>query len=107
RLELQIGIIHADDRVVSDYILNRDRGVTHLHDLAVEGAVREGVNAEVNILVNRNRTNVSFGDVGVDLHFRQVIGDGENDRRLQTGGNGLPDIDAAGDHLAIHRRFNR
>src|SRR5205807_9534518 len=45
RFEFEIGIIHADDRVVSDYVLNRDRGVTHLHDLAVKGAVRERINA--------------------------------------------------------------
>jgi hypothetical protein len=73
----------------------------------VKGAARERINAEVDILIYRYRTDVSFGDVGVDLHFREIIRDRKNHRRLQTGRDRLSDVDAAGDHLAVHRRCNR
>ena len=34
--------------------------------------------------------DVRFGDVGVDLHFRQVIGDREDDRRLKLAATVCP-----------------
>ena len=51
--------------------------------------------------------DVRLGHVGVDLHFREVIRDRENDRRAQAGRHGLPDIDAARDDDAVDRRSDR
>jgi hypothetical protein len=41
----------------------------------------------------RISADVGLGEGGVDLHLRQVLGDLEQRRRLEAGGDGLADID--------------
>jgi hypothetical protein len=48
--------------------------------------------------------DVGFGDVGVDLHLGEVLRDREERRRLQAGGDRLPDVDGARDDDAVDRR---
>ena len=86
--------------------MHRDRRVANLHDLAGERAVRKSVHRETHRLAVLDRPDVGFRDVGVDLHFRQIIGDDEDRRRVHAGGDGLAHIHAARDDDAIHRRIN-
>ena len=106
-LQFQVGIIDADDGVVGDDVLHRNRRIAHLHDLAVEGAFGKSIYRKIDLLPRFHCPDVRFGHVGVDLHFGEVIGDGKNDRRTQASRDGLPDIDAARDDDSVDRRRDR
>ena len=67
----------------------------------------KSVHRKIDILAKLNDTNVRFGHIRVDLHFGEIIRDGENDRRLQTGGDRLANIDIARNHQPIDRRRDR
>ena len=64
------------------------------------------VDAEVGALAFDHASDVGFTDVGVDLHFSQVLGDDEESRRLKRGGDGLADIHVAGHHDAVYGRID-
>ena len=87
--------------------MHRDGRVSHLHDFAVEGAHGERVHREIDILPHLQNADVRLGHIRVDLHLREIIGDLENDRGLQTGRDGLANIDVTRDHDAIDRRRDR
>src|SRR5664280_2614699 len=91
-LEFQIGVIDTNDGIVGDDVLDRDRRVTHLHDLAVECATRKRVDGEVHVLTFGNATDVALRDVGVDLHLRQVVGNDKQYWRAQAGRHGLANV---------------
>ena len=67
----------------------------------------ESVNSEINVLSNLYDTDIRLSHIRIDLHLREIICDLKNHRGLQTGGNGLANIDAARDHHAINRRCDR
>jgi hypothetical protein len=58
----------------------------------------------VVLLIQPNPGYIRLAHVGVHLHFRQVLGDQEDCRRLKRGRHGLADVHIAGFHRAIHRR---
>ena len=54
------------------------------------------------------RADVDLADIGLvdlelDLHLRQILGDGEQLRCLQAGGHGLAGLDIADQHHAVDR----
>ena len=55
-------------------------------------------------LADAQAPDVGLVDRRLDLHVAQVLRDGEQHRRLQAGGDGLPGVDVAQDHGAVHRR---
>ena len=67
RLQLLLRIADANDRVVGDDVLHRDRRVAHLDYFSLEAARRKGVDREFHVLVDRHTANVGLGDVGIDL----------------------------------------
>ncbi len=98
------GFADLDDDVVGHHVLHRDRGVPHLHDGALEGAARIGVDGEGRRLPFVDAADVGLGDVRLHLHLGQVLGDLEELRRLEARGDGLSDVDAARDDDAVDRR---
>ena len=81
--EKQLFIINTHDRVVGNDVLHHDRRVAHLQNLAVKAPRRIGVDGEIHFLIHPHVTDVALADVGVDLHFSQIVGDQEKRRRLE------------------------
>ena len=106
-LQSQIRIIHIDHCIVGDHILNRDRRVADLSDFAVERRAVIGIHGELDILPFLDISDIRLGNVGVDLHLGEIVGDDENNRRVQAGGNRLTHIDIAGYDDPINRGNNR
>ena len=103
-LQFQISVIHSDDRVVGDNILDGRGRVSNLDNIAMENAPRESVDREIHFLPDIDGADIRFGDGGVDLHFRQIIGNRENHRCAQAGSHGLPNVDTSGNDDAVDRR---
>src|SRR5262249_23231278 len=97
RAELEVRVVDVDDGVVGDDVLDGLRRVADLADLAAEALARVRVDGERGRHVRRELADVRLGDVGVDLHLLQVLGDGEQRGRLQRGGHRLADVDVARD----------
>ena len=72
----------------------------------MKSLIGKGVHRKVHLLIDGDDTNICLGNVGVDLHFGEIVRDRENDWRLQAGGHRLADIDTAGDDGAINRRHD-
>jgi hypothetical protein len=51
-----------------------------------------------------NAADVRLGDVRVHLHLGEVLRDLEQLGSLEAGRHGLPHVDAARHHHAVHRR---
>ena len=64
------------------------------------------IHRKVHLLIDGDDTNIRLGDVGIDLHFGQVVRDHENDRSLQARSHRLANIDTTGDDRAINRRHD-
>ena len=67
----------------------------------------KSVDRKIDILIHTDRADVGFSHVRVDLHFRQIVRDREDHRRLQTGRDRLANIDIARNHHPIDRRRDR
>jgi len=52
-------------------------------------------------------TDIGFRDIGIDLHFGEIIRDRENNRSLQAGRHRLAHIHISRNHYAIDRRRDR
>ena len=59
---------------------------------------------KLRVLAGLHRADIGFIDIGLDLHAAQVLGQREEHRRLQRGGDGLAGLDAALEHDAVDRR---
>ena len=94
-----------DDRVVDD-VLDRLRLQPHLPHRAVEVLVGIGLHGEAHLLAFDDRADVALTHRGQDLHPRQVVGDEEELRRRQAGGDGLPHVDVALDDDAVDGRVD-
>jgi hypothetical protein len=105
-LEFEITIVHRDDHVIGDDVLDADGGIPHLCDSPFEELFGIGVHAEVRLLAFGHAADIGLADVGVDLHLGQVLGDDEQSRRLETGGDRLADIHVARHDNAVHRRID-
>ncbi len=97
-------VVGREDRDVGHDVLHVLRGLAHALHFADERPARERVDGERGALADANPAHVRFVDRGLDLHVAQVLGNDEEFRRLQAGRDGLPDVDRALDHDAVHRR---
>src|SRR5581483_7569446 len=77
RAQLEVRILDVDHRVVGDHVLGGDGGVSDLPHGSGEDLVGIGVDGEGGLHLVAQLTDVRLGDVGVDLHVGQVLGDGE------------------------------
>ncbi len=66
-----------------------------LGDLAVEPALRIGVDREVRGITVLDAADIGFIDRGLDLDLGQILGDLKQIRGLEARGQGLADRDAA------------
>ena len=83
------------------------RGVQpHLANGAGEVTRAVCVHGETHLLAHFHPRDIRFGNRRLDLHLRQVAGDGEQGGGLERGGDGLPDINLAADDDARDRRAN-
>ena len=64
----------------------------------------KGVDREPRLLALADEADVGLGKAGIDAHFGQVLGDLDQHRRLETGRDGLAEIDDTVDDDAIDRR---
>src|SRR5262249_44185293 len=106
-LEFEVGIPDVDNHVVGDDVLIVHRIESNLVDRPAEVVSGEGVNREVHAVTLIDYADVGLIDVGDYLHLGQVVGDGEEGRRLETGRDRLSLIDVAGDDHAVDRRADR
>ena len=104
RPQLEVRVADLDDDRVGDDVLV-DRGVEpDLGDRAPELLLGVGVDREARHLAGRDPADVGLVDVGLDLHLGQVLGDGEQGRRLERGGHGLADVVLARHHHPVDGR---
>ena len=93
RLEFQVRIRDVDDGDVRDDVLVGLRRVADLRHLALEGLTWKGIHGELDVLAHSNLADVRLCNVGFDLHPGQVVGDDEQSRRAEAGGDGLANVD--------------
>ena len=105
-LELQVRVVDFNHRIVGDDILDGNRSVADLSDFASEGAAGESVHDETGDLALLDRPDVRLGNIGIDLHLREVVGDHEEGGSIHARGHGLAHVHVAGDHNAIHGSIN-
>ena len=71
-----------------------------------EGAAGIGIDGEAGALALADLGDVGLVDADLELHRAEILGDGEQDRRLEGGGDGLAGIDLAREHHAGDRRID-
>src|ERR1700688_3790864 len=99
-------VFEIDDWVVGDHALNGGRVHAPLANGSAKGVLREGVDLEGHWFSYLYVADVGFVGLGVDPHFREVLGDGEDCGGLQRCGDGLADVDVARHDSAIDGRTN-
>jgi hypothetical protein len=100
---LRSGVRGRDDHIVRDDILQNEGSLPHLHHLPREGPTRDRAYGEGDGLGHPDTLYVGLINAGVHLHFREVLGNQEQSRGLETRGDGPPHIQVAGDHDSIGR----
>ena len=78
-------------------------GVAHHPDVAGEGAVGEGIDGELNLLALGDAADVGLGDGGVDLHFREVVYEGEEHGSVHARVDGAALVGLAVEDHAVDR----
>src|SRR6185369_17133710 len=104
REQLGVRVVEADDRVVSDHVLNRGGVHTDFLHGTGKGLLRERVHSELNLLSGFDHAHIGLVGVRVHLHLGKVLRNGEERRSLQGRGNRLADVNAAGDDGAVDGR---
>ena len=100
-------VVHGHDDGVGDDVLDDLRGLADLRDDAGEGLAREGVHRERHAVLQPDPADVGLVHADLDLHLREVLGDREEDRRLQARRHRLPDVHRSRDDHAVDRRADR
>jgi hypothetical protein len=88
-----VAVVDAQDGVVGHHVLLHVRLRADLEDLRLEDLAGIRVDRERRLLRLVQLADVRLVDRGVHLHARQILGDGEQHRRLQRCRHGLPDVD--------------
>ena len=104
RFELQVGVVGRNDHLVGDHARFGRRLEPDLLDRPLERVVGIGVDGELDPLPVLDLADVRFVDIGDDLHLRQVVGDGEEGRRLEAGRYGLSLLDGPADDHTVDGR---
>jgi len=107
RFELLVGIAHVDDDVICDDILNGLSVEANLIYCPVKRLAGKSIDRKIDLTRLVDRADVGLVDVGDDLHLSQIVGDSKQDRRRETGRNGLADIDLPRNNHAVNRRSDR
>jgi hypothetical protein len=97
-------IVGGDDHGIGDDVLQGDRREPDLLDRPLEGHVRVGIDGEANRVAAGHLADIGFIDLRLDLHLVEILGDGEELRRLQARRHGLPDLDDLVDHHPVDGR---
>lgn len=100
-LELEGVVGDVDDGAVGDDALLDDGRVADLAHGAAEVAAGEGVDGEVDGLVDGDGADVGLGDGGLDLKAAEVVDQDEENGGVETGGDGLADGGLAVEHDAV------
>ena len=88
-LQLQVVVGCRDDNLVGDDVALGGGLLAYLGHAALEVVVGESVDGEADALAFLHSADVSLVDVGNNAHIRQVLGDGEQLRRVERGGHRL------------------
>ena len=72
--------------------------------LSPEFCVRIGLNGEADRIAARHLADICLIDLRLDLHLAEVLGDGEELRRLEARGDGLSHLHDFVDDDAVDRR---
>src|SRR5690606_11070225 len=91
--EFLVLVADVDDGVVGDDVLDGLRRVADGGNASAKLAVGKGVDGEVDGLADLDVADIGFGDGADDLHFGEIVGDGEEDGRVEAGGDGFADVD--------------
>ena len=100
----QFGIVDRQHRLVGDDALHDLGAEADVADAGGKLAVRIGIDAERRLLTDPDLADIGLVDVDLQFHVAQVLGDHEQDRRLQRRGDDLTGIDAALQDDAVDRR---
>ena len=102
-LELRVFVADINDGSVRDDALAHTGGVAHHPDVAGEGAVGEGIDGELNLLAFGDAADVGLGDGGVDLHFGEVVHEGEQHGSVHASVDGAALVGFAVEDHAVDR----
>ncbi len=69
-------------------------------------AIGKCIHGEIDIRSLFDHAHVRLGHVRIDLHFREVLGDRKNHRRIHCGGHRLADVDRPGNDCPVNRRVD-
>ena len=106
RPEFQVLVVDSDHRRVGHDALVGGGSESDLIDLAAELAPGKRIHGELNGLPFGESTHVGLGNRGLDPHLREIVGDLQERRGVHARRDGLPDLDLARDHDAVHRGKN-
>ena len=102
--ELGVGVLDRKHGGVAYQPVFFGRGVAHLGDGRGEDHAVIGFDGEGGVVALGNLADVGFGDRGEELHLGQVLGDGEQGRRRERGGDDLAGFGGDVEHHAVDRR---
>ena len=71
--------------------------------MAAESPVRVRIYRESNLLAINNSPDICLINADLNLYIAQILGQRKQDRSLQAGRDGLPDIDITVDDDTVHR----
>ena len=91
RQQFSGSVVHVDDHVVGDDVVDGLRVDANLRDLAFERLVRICQHGKVHGVAGLDVADIRLADVDVHFHLTKILRDREERRRLQRGGHGLTD----------------
>ena len=97
--DIEIGFVGHD-------VLRDGGAIGHDGNNGAVSAIRPGIDGEGGLLAFLDATDVGLGDGDFQNHALQLLGDDEQLRRGETGGDGLTGLDASLEHDAVDGRFD-
>ena len=96
----EIGVIDAEDRLVSHHAVDGFRGKADLGDRCREGQVIVGVHHEGGVLAHGNAAHIRLIHVDLKLHLGEILGNGKKRRSLKRSNDNLALVDRPVEHDA-------
>ncbi len=90
------GLFNTDNRRISHDILGRNGRIPDLGDCPFEGLIRISLDGEPDLLPFLDLPDVRLVNAALHSHLGQIIGHLKKHRRREARGDGLTDIDGAG-----------
>ncbi len=104
--EAEVVVADIEISFVGHNVLRHGGAVGHDGYDGAVGAIRPGIDGEAGLLTFLDSTDVGLGDGDFQNHALQFLGDDEQLRRGEAGGDGLAGLDAAREHDAVDGRFD-